>query len=321
MTFTMPSDTELDLAAALIRRGGIVAFPTETVYGLGADAFNETAVARVFQAKNRPGFDPLIVHVADTDQTGPLCGELEGAARELANRFWPGPLTLVLPKNPAVPDIVTAGLVTVAVRMPAHPAARELIARARTPIAAPSANPFGYLSPTTAGHVRAQLAGLVDMVLDGGECEVGVESTIVALGPSGASLLRPGGVPAEEIERITGPFVPPGDDRGAPPAPGMLKKHYSPRVRVRIADSPADIDPTRADAAFLLFRTPDRPFPPDRTEVLSPSGDLVAAAARLFTALHRLEKLPVKTIIAERVPETGLGRAIMDRLTRAAARP
>ncbi len=191
-------------AAEIIKRGGIVAFPTETVYGLGADAFAPLAVARIFEVKKRPHFDPLIIHVASPDDLGRLVTDIPGPAQKLINRFWPGPLTVVLPKRDEVPDIVTAGLPTVAVRMPRHEMALQLIELSGSPIAAPSANPFGYVSPTTAEHVREQLDDQVDLILDGGPCPVGVESTILSFSEERPRLLRPGGVPLEEIESVIG---------------------------------------------------------------------------------------------------------------------
>ncbi|MCL0069683.1 L-threonylcarbamoyladenylate synthase, partial [Dehalococcoidia bacterium] len=191
-------------AASVIQNGGVVAFPTETVHGLGADAFNPEAVARIFELKNRPRFDPLIVHVAELSDVEKIWLKADDRAKKLMERFWPGPLTIVLPKRPEVPHIVTAGLPTVAVRLPSHPVALSLIREARTPIAAPSANPFGYLSPTTAEHVREQLGDGIEIILDGGSCPVGVESTIIALYEEEPLLLRPGGTPLEEIERVIG---------------------------------------------------------------------------------------------------------------------
>lgn len=305
-------------AASLIRAGGIVAFPTETVYGLGADAFNPVAVARLFEAKGRPLFDPLIVHIADLSQLAVVASSVNRIAGRLAGRFWPGPLTMVLPKHERVPEIVTAGLPTVAVRMPDHLIAQDLIRRADTPIAAPSANRFGHLSPTRAEHVLAQLGDRVDMIIDGGDCPVGVESTIVKIEEDVCLLLRPGGVPVEDIEAVVGPLIrPPETD--TPESPGRLPSHYAPSVPVIIAESAERIDFHREDAGFLLFRGPQAETPAGRTEILSRKGDLREAAANLFAALHRLERLPIRVIITESVPERGLGIAIMDRLRRAAA--
>ena len=318
----------IERAARLVREGGLVAFPTETVYGLGADALNPRAVARVFEVKGRPRFDPLIVHVAGPSWLEGLCREVPEAARTLIERFWPGPLTLVLPKTPRVPGIVTAGLPTVAVRMPAHPVALELIRKAERPIAAPSANPFGYLSPTTAEHVYEGLDARVDLILDGGPCPVGVESTILDLAGGAPELLRAGGLPVEEIERALGqpvrrPPEPEPEDEGRPArAPGRLPRHYAPRTPLTLVPlgAGARAKPPCARAGLLLFREPPRrPEGFAIIEVLSPTGDLREAAARLFEALHRLDRAGLDCLVAERVPEEGLGRAINERLRKAAA--
>lgn len=306
-------------AADIIRSGGLVAFPTETVYGLGANALDPIAVARIFEAKNRPFFDPLIVHVADIDGASDLVAHIDDRALRLADAFWPGPLTIVFKKLVLIPDIVTAGLATVAIRVPAHPVARELIGAAGVPIAAPSANPFNYISPTRAGHVATQLGDRVDMILDGGDCAVGVESTIVDCSGDEPRVLRYGGLPVEEIERTIGPVAPAVVRADAPEAPGQLPAHYSPRTPLAIID---DIHhpPHDKKTALLAFRSPGGMVPYDIVEVLSPSGDLREAAANLFSALHRLDAAGVDAIFAEAVPETGLGRAIMDRLRRAAVK-
>jgi L-threonylcarbamoyladenylate synthase len=307
-------------AAGWIRRGGVVAFPTETVYGLGADAFNPLAVARVFEIKGRPHFDPLIVHVADRADLGKLVATVPEEAERLMERFWPGPLTLVLPKCNEVPEIVTSGLPTVAVRMPRHPMTLDLIREAARPIVGPSANPFGYVSPTTAGHVKEQLGDRVDQILDGGSCEVGVESTILAFPAGRPTLLRPGGAALEEIEKIVGPVEIGGNAGESPPAPGMLPSHYAPRTPVRLAPEGTPSDALRCGKTGLLaFRTPAQPALFEHVEILSDTGDLREAAARLFAGLRRLDGLGLDLIVAETVPEEGLGRAIMDRLRRASA--
>lgn len=313
-----PSPQVMRRATDIIRSGGIIAFPTETVYGLGADAFNPIAVARIFEAKNRPLFDPLIVHIADLSQLEMLVTGIDRRAGRLAGRFWPGPLTLVLPKHERVPDIVTAGMSTVAVRMPDHLIALDLIKGSGTPIAAPSANRFGYISPTKAAHVLEQIGDRVDMIIDGGSCSVGVESTIIKITGERGVILRPGGVPVEEIEAIIGPVDSAPESAGGPESPGRLPSHYSPEIPVTLAAGLRDIDFTRSDAGFLLFRRPGFDVPPERTEILSIDGDLNEAAANLFSSLHRLDRMPIRVIIAESVPERGLGIAIMDRLRRAA---
>jgi len=307
----------IEQAAKIIRKGGIIAFPTETVYGLGADAFNALAVARIFEVKGRPYFDPLIVHVANPADVEKLVKEIPPSAKKLMERFWPGPLTVVLLKVNNIPDIVTAGLRTVAIRMPNHPMALSLIKESRCPIAAPSANPFGYLSPTTAEHVREQLGDRVDLILDGGPCPVGVESTIVSFLEGKAKLLRPGGVPLEEIESIIGRVEGgPTDDRLS--APGMLPRHYAPRTPIVLDWNEKNIEFYKnKNIGMLAFREKENHLKISHTEVLSKKGDMREAAANLFAAIRRLDALNLELILAEPIPEIGLGRAIMDRLRRA----
>lgn len=296
-----------------MRGGGVVAFPTETVYGLGANAFDATAVARVFEIKARPSFDPLIVHVGGDRVLMQVVRDVPDTARALIERFWPGPLTLVLRKRDAVPSIVTAGLPTVAVRMPAHPVARALLERADLPIAAPSANPFGYLSPTRAEHVERMLGERVDMILDGGPTELGVESTIVMLEPR-PTLLRYGALSVEEIESAIGPLAREPSDEGPPLAPGRLETHYAPSTPIRIVENDAP-QSERRGAGLLAFRAGVEGY--DAVRVLSPSGDLREAAAHLFEYLHELDALGLSRIDAQMVPSRGIGNAIADRLRRA----
>ncbi len=323
------------IGAAQLRAGGLVVFPTETVYGLGANALDARAVARVFAAKERPAFDPLIVHLADASWVG-ACAEPEDTddprVARLAARFWPGPLTMVLRKRSVIPGIVTAGLATVGLRVPDHPVARALIRAAGIPVAAPSANRFGGLSPTRAAHVMAELGSRVDLVLDGGPCRVGVESTVVLLAAGRAVLLRPGGLAVEEIEAEIGPLEVP--EEGAPGtaelAPGRGGAHYAPRAPLALADprDPASagafaVRPgervgllTASDAGRAAAESIGGPFV--AVEVLDPDGDVVGAAARLFEALHALDAADLSRIVAEPVRDSGLGRAVMDRLRRAA---
>lgn len=304
-------------AAEFLREGKLVAFPTETVYGLGACALDARAVARVFEVKERPFFDPFIVHVADLTMAGELCDFSDPRALLLAERFWPGPLTLVLPKKPVIPDIVTAGLPTVAVRMPAHPVALRLIREAQVPIAAPSANRFGRLSPTLAVHVARQIGDRIELILDGGRCPIGVESTVIELADE-PLLLRPGGVPLEEIERVIGK-VREAYLSSVPRSPGQLPSHYAPSVPLRIV--PQDTPPPPGlRVGLLAFSSAKYPERFVRVEILSPSRDLREAAANFFACLHRLEEERLDLIFAEPVPEVGLGRAIMDRLRKAAAK-
>ena len=303
-------------AAALLRAGGVVAFPTETVYGLGALAFDPAAAARIFEIKGRPSFDPLIVHVLDDSMLAEVVAEVSPLARRLMDRFWPGALTLVLPKQPRLPALVTAGLATVAVRRPSHPVARALLQAAGAPIAAPSANRFGGLSPTRAEHVAAALGDRVDLILDAGPSELGLESTIVALEPEPA-LLRAGSIGVEEIEAEIGPLDR-RPDTAQPRAPGGLPVHYAPRTPLRVVEPHSVALGERATAGVLLLQGDCEGYAAVRR--LSQSGDLREAAAGFFEALHALDALGLRRIDAQPMPEYGLGLAMMDRLARAAAR-
>jgi L-threonylcarbamoyladenylate synthase len=316
----MSDNQTIHRAAEIIKEGGIVAFPTETVYGLGADAFNPLAVARIFEVKRRPYFDPLIVHVASSSNVEKLVKEIPSNAKKLIEKFWPGPLTVVLLKEEDVPDIVSAGLPTVAIRMPNHPIALALIKECKCPIAAPSANPFGYLSPTTAEHVRDQLGDQVGLILDGGPCPVGVESTILSFLEEKPRLLRPGGVSLEEIESIIGKVeISPIKDK--PSAPGMLPKHYAPRTPIVFDWSEKNLDLYEdKNIGLLVLQEPKNNLKFHNVEVLSKKGDLREAAANLFAAIRRLDTLNLDLIVAEPIPEVGLGRAIMDRLRRATSK-
>lgn len=303
-------------AARIIRRGGLVAFPTETVYGLGADALDPLAVARIFAVKGRPRLDPLIVHVAGAAEASRY-GIFPGPAHGLMQRFWPGPLTLVVKKAPAVPDIVTAGLETVALRVPSHPAALALIRAADRAIAAPSANPFGYVSPTEASHVAAQLGGAVDLILDGGPSSVGVESTILSLDGEVPALLRAGGITLEALTALLGTVEIATDPGAKPQAPGQMKRHYATRTPLEITDAGG---PAAGERVGLLSLGPEDARGYAAVEILSPTGDLGEGAARFFGALRRLDGMALDRILARPFPETGLGRALMDRLRRAASR-
>ena len=306
---------EIQKAAHIIQDGGLVAFPTETFYGLGSDALNPMAVAAIFEAKNRPQFDPLIVHVADLGQAEILVNAFPSKALRLTEKFWPGPLTLVLPKSNLVPDIVTASLKSVAIRVPNHPMALALIREAGRPIAAPSANPFGQVSPTTAEHVRKSLGNKVDMVLDGGPCQVGVESTIISFADAEPALLRPGGVPLEEIEAVIGKVQVPALTGEKPQAPGQLLQHYSPRTPMKFGA--VSTSPTGKKTGLLVFQKIQEGSEFNAVEILSAKGDLREAAANLFAAMRRLDEQGLDLIVAEPLPPHGLGRAINDRLYRA----
>jgi L-threonylcarbamoyladenylate synthase len=307
-------------AARCLAGGGLVAFPTETVYGLGADAGNAAAVARLYQAKGRPSFNPLIAHVGDLE-AGMRIARFDATAIALAKAFWPGPLTLVLPKTSdcTVADLATAGLDTIAIRVPAHPLAQEILRAFGGPVVAPSANLSGHVSPTSAAHVQSDLAGRIDLIVDGGAVEIGVESTIVGCFDA-AMLLRPGGVPRGEIERVLGRTLmqPPEDadnDTGQPLAPGMLASHYAPRTKVRL-----DAATIEAGEALLAFGTDAIPGVDAATAVmnLSARGDLAEAAANLFGYLRALDSRGARGIAVMPVPHHGLGEAINDRLRRAA---
>ncbi|WP_376876819.1 L-threonylcarbamoyladenylate synthase [Albirhodobacter sp. R86504] len=306
-THLLNSDHDgLAQAAALLRSGALVAFPTETVYGLGGNARDAAAVAGIYAAKGRPSFNPLIVHVADLD-AAELIAVFNDQARKIAAAFWPGPLTMVLPLRPAsgIADLVTAGLETVAIRIPAHPVARALLREFGGAVAAPSANPSGKISPTTAAHVMGGLSGKIAGVVDGGACPVGVESTIISLAP--LTLLREGGLVREDLTAVLGPLAD-GGDAQKPNAPGQLTSHYAPAAQVRL-----NVVTPRPDEIWIGFG--DCAGSPLS---LSPRGDLVEAATRLFSVLREADALQ-KPIAFAPIPEIGLGRAINDRLRRAAA--
>lgn len=303
-----PSEADLAQAAALLRQGELVAFPTETVYGLGGNALMGEAVAAIYAAKGRPSFNPLIAHVADVDTAKELVQWSDVAGR-LAEAFWPGPLTLVLPLRAGheVSSLVTAGLSTLAVRVPAHPTAQRLLSLVGGPVAAPSANPSGRISPTTAAHVHTGLDGKIAAVVDDGACGVGLESTILGLSRSTPVLLRPGGLAVEQIEAVLGQTVIDRNQADPLTAPGQLLSHYAPNAAVRLmADAPKDGE------LFLGFGTRDGDLN------LSPTGDLAEAASNLFDHLHQLDRQNAPIAVAP-IPNNGLGRAINDRLRRAAA--
>jgi L-threonylcarbamoyladenylate synthase len=315
MAIEKADDKAIAAAAEHLRAGRLVAFPTETVYGLGADATNARAVAQIFAAKGRPSFNPLIVHVLDAD-AGDMHAEFTPLARRLASAFWPGPLTLVLEKRASSPlaDLVTGGLASVAVRSPDHPIARALLAATGRPLAAPSANRSGHVSPTQAAHVEADLGDKVAVVLDGGATAHGLESTIVDARGEAPILLRPGAVTVETIEAVLGTRVVRGDiDAARPSAPGQLLSHYAPAAKVRLGAT--DLRPGEALLAF----GPNAPSTTGPVINLSPAGDLAEAAANLFAALRVLDASGASSIAVMPIPASGLGEAINDRLQRAAA--
>ncbi|MDR3425630.1 MAG: L-threonylcarbamoyladenylate synthase [Alphaproteobacteria bacterium] len=311
------NDASISRAVALLRAGRLVAFPTETVYGLGADATNGQAVAAIYAAKGRPTFNPLIIHVAETHALDNLI-EWNDTARLFAAAFWPGPMTLILPRIADAPVslLASAGLETLAVRIPSHPAAQELLRAVALPIAAPSANASGKLSPTTPEHVAESLGDAVDLILAAGRSQVGVESTVVNLTSAIPTILRPGGVTQEQLERVLGRKVAvfEASDDSAPPSPGMLSSHYAPHIPVRLnAETVSD------NEAFLAFG-PDLIKGGVARLNLSVQGDLNEAAANLFAMLHELDKPTYAAIAIAPIPQIGLGLAINDRLRRAAWR-
>lgn len=310
---------QVEQAARLLRRGEVVGIPTETVYGLAGNGFDLQAVSRIFAIKNRPRFDPLILHTDSLEKIESWVGTLPDTARRLADAFWPGPLTLVVPTSARIPDLVTSGLPAVAFRIPAHPLTQKLLQQLDFPLAAPSANPFGYISPTSAQHVRDQLGNKVSLVLDGGTCTVGVESTIVATRDSEERrVLRLGGLSLEKLEAVVGKLEVQTHSSSNPAAPGMLKSHYAPRKKLILGD-PVDLlreyEPQRT--GVLLFQNTELPCSPAVLRILSPQGDTEEAARHLFAYLRELDAAAIDRILAEPLPETGLGRAINDRLRRA----
>jgi L-threonylcarbamoyladenylate synthase len=342
------SNETIRQAAAHILRGGLAAFPTETVYGLGADAFNPDALALIFEIKKRPRFDPLIVHIAALNTLEKVAdlSLLERDARKklnaLTEKFWPGPLTLILPKQQIVPDLATSGLPTVAVRVPALAVARQLIALSSGAVAAPSANPFGFLSPTSAEHVLSMLGDKIEIILDGGPTQVGLESTVLDICGGQARILRPGGVPKEAIEAVIGPLADGpalddavsnngdaiyGSDIHGEASPGMMRSHYAPRAPLEVYDfETLSKIPADTDSAFLFFDTSSykrwqkqQKLPLDKSliKVLSETGNITEAAARFFQSLHELDRPEISRIRAQLAPEEGLGAAINDRLRKA----
>jgi L-threonylcarbamoyladenylate synthase len=309
-------ESNLAAARAILEKGDLVAIPTETVYGLAANAFNADSVIRIFETKNRPHFDPLIVHVASIDRVRDVVAELPPLALTLMKTFWPGPLTIVLRKSNRIPDIVTSGLDTVGVRMPNHPLTLELLHSLDFPLAAPSANPFGYISPTTALHVAEQLGDRISYIVDGGTCAVGVESTIIDCTGKTPIVLRLGGTTIEQITEAIGPIEANTVSTSAPLAPGMTLSHYAPRKPMHVGNIADLLKEIEGEASVLSFQDP---YPNHRNIRLSETGDLNEAARNLFSAMRILDSDPSNTIIAEWVPNVGLGRAINDRLRRAAS--
>jgi len=319
--------TDLILAKKLLTEGKLVAIPTETVYGLAANGLDETAVAGIFSAKNRPTFDPLILHVASIEQAQSLCTDWPEMADKLARAFWPGPLTLILPKADHVPDLTTSGQPTVGIRMPNNRLTLELLSTLPFPLAAPSANPFGYVSPTNAQHVADQLGDSIDYILDDGDCSVGIESTIITIDNGTPKVLRLGGLSLERIADVLGfPVLEHLNQNSNPQAPGQLDQHYSPRCKlIALNTMPAeDIDPSVSIIYFSkqeAQRSSDYNSSDGSHYYLSDSGDTNQAASNLFSTLRRLDQDNQKVAYFEWAPNEGLGRAINDRLQRAAFQP
>ncbi len=309
------SDQQIQQAAARLREGRLVAFPTETVYGLGANAFDFLAVSRIFEAKGRPQTSPLIVHVSSIEMARELAEEWPERAQQLAERFWPGPLTLVVKKKPIIPDIVTAGVPTVGLRMPAHPVALALLREAGIPVAAPSANRFTQLSPTTAEHVRRGLGHCVDYILDGGPCEVGIESTVLSVATEVAAILRPGGISRSEIEDVIGPVAAGAQpNEGAHPSPGMHPQHYSPKTPLLLVEG-GEV-PAHGRGAFLQLASQ----PSHDAKIVAMPPEPREYAARLYATLHELDEGGYDWIAVESPEETAAWEGVLDRLRRASTR-
>jgi L-threonylcarbamoyladenylate synthase len=309
---------DLDQAKALLERGALVAIPTETVYGLAANGLNAAAIARIYEAKNRPQFNPLILHVANLEQAERLVMEMPDACKRLMQSFSPGPITYLLPKSSLVPDMVTAGSARVAIRIPAHPMALELLTMLDFPLAAPSANPSGYVSPVSAMHVFEGLQGKISYILDGGSCTIGLESTIVGFEEEKVVVHRLGGISAEQISAIAGVDTITSLAHASPTAPGQLKSHYATSKPLLIGDVAQLIDAFAGKKMGLLLFERSAGLAVEKEILLSPSGSLEEAAAGLFRAMRLLDQSDLDVIIAQRFPNTGIGRAINDRLERAA---
>lgn len=312
----------IEKAKIALNKGGVIAIPTETVYGLAANIFNENAIKNIFKIKDRPLDNPLIVHLASQDRLSEVVSEIPKAAQKLADQFWPGPLTLLLPKSDKVPDLVTAGLSRVGVRVPDHKVTLELLAKLDFPLAAPSANPFKRISPTTATQVEAYFGDQVEVILEGGECKRGLESTIVGFENENAVIYRLGSITREDIEKCLGSSVElKNKKQSAPDSPGMLLKHYSPHTPMLLSDDVSASLPDHANKkiGLLRFKKELEDKSVKAQIVLSKKGDLEEAASRLYQAMQDLDNAGIDLIIAERFPDHGLGATINDKLERASA--
>ncbi len=312
--------SNIEKAVAILRNNDLVAIPTETVYGLAGNIYSEEAIRKIFEVKQRPLFNPLIVHIHSIDQLDKIAKIIPEKAKRLAQTFWPGSLTLVLEKSEVIPDVVTAGKSTVGIRMPNHPVTRELLSKLDFPLAAPSANPFNRISPTSAEHVEAYFSDTLQMVLQGGPCENGIESTIVGFEDDEPVLYRLGAISVEDIEKVVGKISVRNKKESAPDAPGMLAKHYAPRTKLYLTDSvDALLAKHKNKKIGVLSFSKEISQPSIKSNiVLSKEGDFKEAAARLYESLHLLDNEGLDIIIAERLPDTDLGKSINDRLERAA---
>lgn len=311
--------TDILTAKHFLDAGDVIGMPTETVYGLAGNALSEDAILKIYTVKNRPKFDPLISHVANLSQAKDLVTELPESARLLANAFWPGPLTLLLKKKAVVPDLLTSGLDRMAIRVPNHPLTLSLLESIAFPLAAPSANPFGYVSPTTAKHVQNQLGDKIPYILDGGSCTVGVESTIVGFQEERVIVHRLGGTRVEDLEQVVGKVEIEVNVSSNPAAPGMLKSHYSPGRKLIIGNIASELARRDAASTGIISFKDFHEVPQENLQVLSASGDQEEAARNLFAALRKMDQPHIKVVLAEFVPDEGLGKAINDRLKRASA--
>lgn len=310
---------EILKATALLNEGKVVAIPTETVYGLAANAFDEKAIEQIFEIKQRPLFNPLIVHIKSIDYLDVIAQQVPPIALKLAHEFWPGPLTLVLPKKDIIPSIVTAGKDTVGIRMPSHPMALELLNHLDFPLAAPSANPFGYISPTTSRHVKKQLGNKIPLILEGGACEKGIESTIIGFENNEPLLYRVGAISKETIESFIGKINVKSKATATPEAPGMLSKHYSPKTKLIVSDSISEYIKNNnvENTGFLLFSNAPKSLPIHNSILVTKNKNLDEAAHNLYAALHELDERKFDLIIAQKFPEHGIGNSLNDKLYRA----
>jgi L-threonylcarbamoyladenylate synthase len=312
---------DLNKAKNILDSGGLVAIPTETVYGLAANALDQNAVLKIFEAKNRPKFDPLIVHIAAIDQLNKYTSGITDQIESFTKVFWPGPLTILLPKNKIIPDIVTSGLEKVAIRIPNHPLTLALLKTLNYPLAAPSANPFGYVSPTNALHVKQQLENKIAYIIDGGQCDIGLESTILEIVGNKLIVYRKGGISLDQLSaNFNGEIEVKTHSSSNPVAPGMLKKHYSPNKKIELYKGKIDTKTSTHNLGFIGFDNYVNGIPVENQFLMSKNGDINEAAQRLFLGLRWLDTLEINKVYVQLCPEIGIGEAINDRLRRSAAK-